>query len=94
MALATAMLAGCTMSAGAPGASFEAGASELTRTETSPAPQPTPDMPTCPPDTAVYDEETHEPPPADAPVADCYVPEVSGPPGPPKQAVPLPSAAT
>ncbi len=49
-------------------------------------------MPTCPPDTEAYDAEEHEVPPMDAPVASCFVPEVSSEPGPPKHAVPLESA--
>lgn len=102
MALATVLLFGCTVSAAASGvSSSEVAPSEKTPTDPSPPPQSTPEtavqpnpgMPTCPPDTAAYDEESHEAPPVDAPVADCFVPEISGQQGPPKQAVPLPSEA-
>jgi hypothetical protein len=101
-ALAVVMVAGCAVSTGVPAASsFDPVPGQTTPMDPSLTPVPGSDAlaapsgetPTCPPDTAPYDQETHTAPPADAPTADCYVPEVSGPPGPPKHPVLLPSDA-
>lgn len=94
------MVVGCTAASGEPGAASP-GATSAAPLPTQSAPAPADaspvvagqsDMPTCPPDTEAYDAEEHEVPPMDAPVASCFVPEVSSEPGPPKHAVPLESA--